>query len=219
MTGRGWPPPTTFDSVPLSGSAQSSEVELVSPIDPAYGIRTRRRIALDSDEPILTITTTYEKLEGKPVKVGVGVITQLRDPERAFLVPPEKKPRFPAGYVWLNFDLPQNVKKKNGLVSLTRSPANRSMIGSDASTLLWMDNKYVLRIDSPRVKDSEYPNYGSSAVIYTNPDPEAYVELETFGPLQTMNVGDRIERTNTYTLLRRTGGDPLGEAKNLLGRH
>ncbi len=95
MAGRAWPPPATFDSVPLQGSATDSGVEMLSPVDPTYGIRVRRRIELDPSQPVMTITTTFEKVIGDPVKVGIGVITQLRDPQRVFVA--AGKVAIPAG--------------------------------------------------------------------------------------------------------------------------
>ncbi len=215
MIGRDWPPPSTFDATPLQAHAHRNEVNLVSPVDAAYGIRVHRRIKLDPGQPVLTITTTYQKISGSPVKVGIGVITQLRDPQRAFIKLPENT-QFPEGYVLLNFEKPQDRKLEEGLFSLTRAREYRSQIGNDGSSLLWMNEKYALRIDSPRVPGAEYANQGSSSVIYTNSDPDAYVELETYGPLTTMNVGDKIERTNAYRLARRSEKDPDTEAKKLL---
>ena len=214
MIGRGWPPPATFDSTPLEAHKQGGAVELISPVDPQYGIRVRRHIKLDSRQPILTITTTYEKVSGNPVKVGVGVITQMRDPQRAFVKVPSRS-KFPEGYVVLNFEKPQDAKVQDGLFSLTRSHENRSQIGSDGSSMLWMNEKYALRIDSPRTPEAEYANQGSSSVIYTNSDPDAYIELETYGPLTTMKVGDKIERTNVYTLSRRTDENPDSQARKI----
>lgn len=215
MIGRGWPPPATFDSTPLEARKKGNVVELVSPVDPQYGIRVHRAIKLDPRKPILTITTTYEKVSGDPVKVGVGVITQMRDPQRALIKVPSPS-KFPDGYVVLNFEKPQDAKVQDSLFSLTRSHENRSQIGSDGSSLLWMNEKYVLRIDSPRVSGAEYANQGSSSVIYTNSDPDAYIELETYGPLTMMKVGDKIERTNLYTLSKRSENDPDAEAAKLL---
>ena len=218
MIGRGWPPPATFDSTPLQGNQKENAVELTSPIDTAYGIRTRRRIELDPSKPVLKITTTYEKVSGDTVKVGIGVITQLRDPQRAFIAVPSKS-KFPEGYVLLNFDRPQAGKLAEGLFSLTRSRTNKSQIGSDAGALLWMNAKYVVKIESPRVIGAEYADQGSSTVIYTNSDPDAYVELETFGPLTLMKAGDKIERTNTYSLYERSEKDPEAEARKILGKN
>ena len=69
---------------------------------------------------------------------------------------------------------------------------------------------------SPRVNVGEYPDQGSSAEIYTNPDPTPYVELEMLGPLYTMKIGDQLSQTNTYTLIRRSVLDPESEARKLL---
>jgi hypothetical protein len=218
MIGREWPPPVTFDAMPVQATAVGEMVELRSAIDPSYGIRETRHIRLDHAQPILTITTTYEKVSGEPVKVGVWIITQLRDPERAFMVLPRQS-QYPKGYNQQMGETPQGleVEVKDRIVSLVRDPKNSVKIGSDAGTLIWMDERYVVRIDSPRVRRAEYPNQGSSAEIYTNPDRLPYVELETEGPLHTMKVGDRIERSNTYTLMRRTEKDPWVQARQALG--
>ena len=214
IIGRGWPPPAGFDAVPYEARVEDNDVVLISPVDPSYGIRVRRRIGLDPTASRMTITTIYEKLAGPPVKVGVGVITQLRDPVRLFMVNP-KQSRFPDGYVLLQFSPPENVSVKDDFVSLSRGKKTSTQIGSDANTLLWIDEKYVLRIDSPRVPCEEYADRGTNSTIFTAPDPQAYVELETFGPLIVMNHGDRIERANTYTLLRRTEKNPEAEARKL----
>lgn len=210
MIGRGWPPPATFDSVPLEGKVIGNEVDLESPVDPAYGIKFRRRIELNEHKPVMTITTTYEKVAGDPVKVGIGVITQLGDPERVFMVLP-KKSRFAKGYVQQQFGLPDDLRVDGRFVSMRRG--KQSQIGSDANTLLWMNNRYIVRIDSARVPGGEYADEDTNATIYTSADPLKYVELEPFGPLSTMKVGDRIQRTVTYTLMRRTEKYPLAQAK------
>src|SRR5262245_16885822 len=129
MIGRGWPPPATFDSVPLEAHKKSGEVELVSPVDPNYGIRVHRHIKLDPQRPILTITTTYEKVSGDPLKVGVAVITQLRDPQRAFIKLPAQS-KYPDGYTLINFEKPQDAKFQDGLFSLTRSHQKSTQIGN-----------------------------------------------------------------------------------------
>jgi Domain of unknown function (DUF4380) len=219
VTGRSWPPPVAFDSMPVTATVRNNAIELTSEVDPAYGIRTHRRIELDDRNPIMTIETTYEKVSGEPLKVGVWAITQMADPERAFMVVPAKS-QYPQGYNKQMDALPKDLNAEDGLISMTRDPKNPTKIGSDGGTLIWMNDRYVLRIDSPRVAGAEYPDQGSSEEIYTNPDPLTYIELETLGPLSMMQVGDKIERMNKYTLLRRTEKDPTAEVKKILGpRH
>ena len=206
LTPRKWPPPPTFDSVPLKAEVTGKSIELTSPVDPNYGIRARRIITLEPGKPVMTIRTIYEKVQGEPVKVGVWVITQLGEPQKAGMVLPAKS-QYPEGYNKQMEVLPANLKREGRLVSVTRDPKNPTKIGSDASTLVWIDKDFYLQIDSPRVAGAEYPDQGSSAEIYTNPDPLHYIELETLGPLQTMKVGDKIERTNQYTLMHRVEGE------------
>jgi hypothetical protein len=215
MISREWPPPPAFDSIPVKAETHDGVIELINPVEPAYGVRARRTISVDPHDPVMTITTMYEKLEGDPVKVGIGVITQFREPERAFMVLP-RKPRFPRGYVQLEWTTPADLKVADGLLSL--KGGIQSQIGSDADTLIWMNDKYVVRIDSPRVKRAEYADQGANAIIYTSPKPDGYVELEPFGPLKTMKVGDRIERTVKYTLSRRTVADANAEGRKVAGQ-
>jgi len=46
------------------------------------------------------------------------------------------------------------------------------------------------------------------------PRPLQYVELETLGPLATMNPGDRIEQTTVYTVTPRSTTDLTAEARD-----
>jgi hypothetical protein len=216
LIGREWPPPAGFDSKPVKAETHDGVVELINPVEPAYGIRARRTIALDPRGPVMTIRTVYEKLEGNPIKVGIGVITQLREPERAFMVLPRKS-QFPKGYVQLNWTTPAELRVAEGLVSL--KGGIQSQIGSDAGRLIWMNDKYVLRIDSPRVKGAEYADEGANAIIYTSPKADGYIELEPFGPLKTMQVGQRMERTVRYTLSHRTESEAEVEARRMAGQH
>jgi hypothetical protein len=216
LIGREWPPPSAFDSRPVKASTHDGVIELINPIEPAYGIRVRRTISLDARTPVMTIRTAYEKLDGVPIKVGIGVITQFREPERAFMVLP-RKPHFPGGYVQLNWTAPADLKVSDGLLSL--KSGIQSQIGSDAGTLLWMNDKYVVRIDSPRIEGAEYADEGANAIIYTSAKADAYIELEPFGPLKTMRVGDRIEHTVKYTLSRRTESDVVAEVRKVVRLH
>ncbi|HMK29284.1 MAG TPA: hypothetical protein VK473_06315 [Terriglobales bacterium] len=217
MTGRNWPPPAAFDAMAVEAKVDGDELVLTAALDPGYGIRETRRIKLSPLLPEMAITTTYEKVSGDPVPVAVWVITQMREPERVFMLLPEKS-AYPKGYnQQLGDTPPQDLKLDGRLLSLTRDAKAPHKIGSDGSSLLWMDDKYVLQIDSRRIPGVEYPDQGSSTEVYTNPDPLPYVELEMLGPLATMKVGDTLERTSTYRLSRRTTLDPGAEAKRSFG--
>jgi hypothetical protein len=215
VTSRAWPPPPAFDSMPVQARVDGFNVKLISAVDPQYGIRASREINLDLDRPVMTITTTFEKVSGASLRVGVWVITQLKDPVIACASLPEFE-RFRDGHYQQSDQSPTGLKIVNDLLSLTRDPKASHKIGTDAGTLFWVGKDAVLRIDSPRRLLDQYPDDGCSAEIYTNPDPLAYVELEMLGPLRKMVVGDKITRTSTYTLLRRTEVEPDLEVRKLL---
>ena len=215
LTSRAWPPPVAFDSMPVQARVDGFVVKLISAIDPHYGIRAYREITLDLDRPVMTITTTYEKVSGQPFRVSMWVITQLKNPVLACASLPEFE-RLREGFYRQSDELPANLKVENELLSLTRDPKASHKIGTDAGALFWVGKDATLRIDSPRQLLGQYPDDGCSAEIYTNPNPLAYVELEMLGPLTKMVVGDNITRTSRYTLLRRTEVDPELEVRKLL---
>lgn len=216
VTGRSWPPPVAFDSMPVETSVRRDAVVLRSPVDPHFGIRTERLIRLDRSAPSMSIVTTYEKVEGRPVTVGVWIITQLEDPVAAFIPIPGRS-LFPEGFNRQSGDtLPAGLLVQGGVLSLTRDPTHSTKIGTDSDRLLWVGSTQMLLIESPRIAGGNYPDQQSSAEIYTNPNPKSYVELETLGPLHTLSPGDRISQTNTYTLVPRKHADPRVDAMRVL---
>lgn len=215
LTPRAWPPPVAFDSMPVRATVDGFVVQLTSAVDPHYGIRVHREINLAISRPVMTITTTFEKVSGQPFRVGVWVITQLKQPVIASASLPEFE-LFRAGYYPQSDEPPANLRIEDGLLSLTRDPKKSHKIGTDAGALFWVGSGAILRIDSPRELSKQYPDYECSAEIYTNPNPLAYVELEMLGPLTKMIVGDKITRASSYTLLRRTEVDPDLELRKLL---
>lgn len=217
LTPRGWPPPVAFDSMPVTAQLRDTQVALISPVDPHLGIRTYRMITLDPVEPVMRITTRYEKVTGDPMSVSVWIITQLDDPVGVYVPVPEPT-LFPSGHHAQSKDLPPDLKFSNGLISLTRPKDKSTKIGTDADTMLWVGGKTMVRIDAPRDRSRRYPDNSSSAEVYTNPNPDAYVELETLGPLQLLAVGQKMEASNTYTLLRRQLADPEKDARRVLSR-
>ena len=74
----------------------------------------------------------------------------------------------------------------------------------------------MLHIHAERETKGEFPDHGSSAEIYTNPDPNKYVELEMLGPMQQMSKGSVISRRQTYRLVRRTNQSLAEQVQDLL---
>jgi hypothetical protein len=197
VTPRGWPPPVAFDSMPVEAIVEGDAIRLTSAVDPHYGIRTERVITLGDTDPVMSIKTTYQKVEGEPRKVGVWIITQLGEPDFVF-IPTHMGDK----YVRQSEETPYALRVGKSAIALKRHAAKSSKIGTDADSLIWVGPKIAVQIDSART-GGEYPDKGSSAEVYTNPNPLTYVELEMLGPLHTMKNGDKISQSNTYRLYRR----------------
>lgn len=219
IAGRGWPPPTGFDAVPFAATINGHQVQLVSPVDSNYGVRIRRTISLDSQKPVVTITTVYEKVRGAPVRMSVWTITQLVSPDRAFILLPQHS-QFPQGYTNLIPPAPRDVKVEGRLLSLSRDLTHKVKIGSDGDTLLWVGGGADLLLKS-KTSDSdgaeaEWPEQGSHCQIYTSPGEEVkYVEFELLGRLRNLKPGQHASLEVVYTLIPRTQADPTAEARKI----
>lgn len=199
QTGRNWPPPPAFDAGPVQATVEGHAVVLASPIDPSFGVQMLRTVMLDPIHPRMSILTEFRKLQGPPVKLAIWTITQLADPE-AILVPVSAS--FPRGYQPLLEAEPAALERQGRLLSFRRNSINFNKIGSDSSCVAWLGKNLALRIDAES-GPGVYPDGGCLIEVYTNPDPQKYVELETLGPLQILRPGDQIRRTTSYTVMPR----------------
>ncbi|MGD0098531.1 MAG: DUF4380 domain-containing protein [Terracidiphilus sp.] len=212
--GHDWPPPVGFDSRPMEAAAHERKVVLTSAIDTAFGIQVIRHVELDAELPVMRIRSEFCKVAGSPVRVSVWTVTQMEEPERVFL-PFCRRSKMPCGFTRMTAAEPDNLRIDDGLLSLGHHRVHCTKIGMDATSMAWVGRDLVVRVDA-EAGPGEYPDGGCITQIYTSPNPLAYVELETLGPLTTMSSGDRIERTATYTILPRAVPDPEDEARKIL---
>ena len=200
IAGRAWPPPVGFDASRRTIADENGSLVMRSPVDSRYGIQVERILTLATNSAELTVTTKFQKRTGPPVRVSMWTVSQLGHPERVYMPLPEGS----AGYKKQSDKLPTGLVATNGLVVCERSPAFAAKVGADASRLVWAGNDQILEVFTRREAGEEFPDEGSSAEIYTNPDPNAYVELELLGPLRTLGQGDELSRVQRYRLFRRT---------------
>ena len=216
MVGKGWPPPATFDAVAHTATARDSTIELLSPVDPAYGLRVRRRVSLQDD--LMLIDTTYEKTAGPSVRVAVWTITQLVSPERMFALLPAR-PAFAGGHRSLLPATPKDLTVDGRLLGLGRHPTEKTMIANDADKLLWVGAGRSLVIEATGTEEdvrSALRPDGVRAQIYTSPDgAEPYVELELLGPLVDLAPGQSTTMSVRYRLFRREQVDATAEARRV----
>lgn len=211
LTGRAWPPPAAFDSLAYRASVGDGAIEISSAVDPHYGIQIVRSIALHDDLPVLRISTEFRKLAGPPVRTSIWVISQMCDAECVYALLPQT-PSFRDGFVQQMGERPELLQIAGRLLSLKRQPSEKIKIGLEANNLLWVGDEDVLKIDGAASEAGEYPDLGCHTEIYTNPDPVAYIELETLGPLNTLRIGDVARSTTTYSLTPRSESSAHAEA-------
>lgn len=211
-----WFPPRGFDGLPAAAYPTNHHLVLVSPLDAHFGIRVIREFELAPAQPVLTVRTRYEKVSGPPCRVGVWIITQLGDPEQIFIPLPGAS-HATQSCVALSRTLPPSLTlPTNGWLALRRDPRDSYKIGTAASSLIWVGATTVVRIDSPRLPQGEYPDRNSSAEVYTNGGELEYVELEMLGPLTQLAPGQTLSQTNTYNLRPRRGQPALQAAREIM---
>jgi hypothetical protein len=219
IAGKGWPPPKTFDASPYEAKIVGDKVELLSAVDPAYGLRVRRTIALAPEKPSVIVETCYDKVAGQPIRAAVWTITQLVSPERLFMRLPARS-SFPGGFAQRLPARPKDLTVEGRLLSLTRDPAAKTMRVSDGDALLWVGRAAHLLIEAvtdPHDPSDQWPD-GAHAQIYTSSDEALpYVELELLSPLRDLRIGERASLRVRYTLESRTDADPTTEARRVLG--
>jgi len=213
-----WPPPVAFDAAAHTAHVGPDQsITLTSPADARSGLRATRRITLDPTEPIMRVTTTYEKISGDPVPVAAWVVAQLRDPVAIYLPVPSRS-AFAAGYAPTWKQPAGTLHREGDWLRLTRSPTVSQKTGNDGTDLIWAGERQLLRVSIPRIPGATYTHGGCSVEVYTNADPVPYVELETLGPLQTLRVGERTSATTTYRLARRSPAPLDEDVRALLAR-
>jgi hypothetical protein len=223
LVGKGWPPPRTFDAVAHAATVEKEcELVLTSPVDPAYGMRVRRKISVCATDPVMTIETTYEKVSGAKVQVSVWTIAQLISPARAFVLLP-KRSAFPDGYRSLLPAAPKELALNGRLLSLARDTAQKTMIATDGDALLWVgdgpdlliENRTPARAGVQEKSEERWPEGTHSQIYTSSDDAESYVELELLGPLHDLEPGQSATLTSRYTLIPRGEADPLAEAQRV----
>jgi hypothetical protein len=202
--GRPWPPPVGFDKAPSTLTIDNQRLVLSSPVDDHYGVQVTREITLECCTPIMRVTTTFTKVCGSPLRIGVWVITQLREPQ-SIVAPihgqPPYKTTMGSGF--------EDVRSSSDLLSIRRAKMANVKLVLGGTSLLWLDCDFVLRIDT----NTNHSRGRSHTAVYTNKDPLDYVELETVGPVVMLAPGKSLRQTNIYTLGHRSGDRPEVQAR------
>ncbi|MFA5256959.1 MAG: hypothetical protein WC360_02310 [Opitutales bacterium] len=204
QTAWGWPPPEAFDNSACAvETLPDSSLLLTSPVCAKSGVQVLRKITLEPDGASMSIQTTYKKVRGEPVEFAIWIITQTKAPLALYLNAPETSLFEGACSIQIG-EPSEHLTRKPGLLRLTRDLKQNLKIGNDGTRLVLVGETELLRMDIAR-RAGTYADGGCSIEVYTNAGPAAYVEMETLGPLNSLNAGDEASDTTTYTLAHRSG--------------
>jgi len=198
------------DTLPGRSQQRLGVVTLTGVVDADYQIRVIRKIRLDPNQPVMWIDTIFQRVNATSMTNNPSPSgPSRRSRTRRFLRPRSWQSIYGStGYVQLARGLPASFSNTNGLISFTRDLAADRHLDSTPIQLVWVGTNYAMRIDAPRMAGmtkTNYANSGCNTVIYTNHGTDApYVELECFGPLTALPVGQSTSYTTTYTLYNRT---------------
>lgn len=212
----GWPPEAQIDSGPYTATKIPNGVKLVGPVSPSFGGRFVREITLKPKASEVLLRDTFEKTGGKAFPIGIWSVTQVMGDASVYLPQNANSIFGTAGMTSLTdtSGLPANVKSKDGLIVVTRDPANATKIGAD-TTGGWMacvEGGVLFSERFTRAKGT-YPDKNSNAEVYTNPGELAYIEMEALGPLTDLKPGQKTTRTMSWRLqkLPRIPANPADE--------
>jgi hypothetical protein len=221
----GWPPPMGFDGGINTVSITNGTVTLVTPVDSTYNIQVTRIIELPPNEPVMRITTIFQRtaatsLTNNPLGIWIDCQAATSSDSRCY-VPVPSPSIFTGGYTTTGSSqftdvLPPGFTDTNGLISFSMPPYGNEKLGFDSGTLVLVGTNLVLRVDAPRVLGATYPDGNSSTEAYT---AQEYVELELLGPMAKLPVGGKMQFVTVYSLFHRTEATTDADAKKVLSWH
>jgi len=227
----GWPP-FDFDTQTNSVAITNGIVTLVRQVDGRFGIRATRSIQLLFNEPVMRVTTTFQRISNTTpsslinsnLAVWIDCEVNVSTNSRVYIPVPSPSV-FANGYTltgdaFFGPSLPPSYTQANGLISFGPDTAASHKVGFDSGTLVLVGTNISLRVEAPRVSGATYTSGFNSAVYtakYTS--TSALVELEMLSPAPPLAVGESREFVTTYTLFHRTGVTTDAEAQKILAWH
>ena len=204
----GWPPDPIMEAGRQSVRVTAQKHLIVTgQAGKREKVRFIRDIALDAAGSGVTMVNTLTNTGDKPDTWAVWQITQTDNPD-LMRMPLYKAGHFPDGFLVLTDPKPapplDNVTIESNEIHVRRDPKHTSKIGGD-SPLGWIiaeKHGTRLRISTTLEAGKDYPDGGCALEIYTNDDPNQYVELELLGPLTALAPKAQISQTTRWELSR-----------------
>jgi hypothetical protein len=200
-----WPPDPRLDGSPYQAEAIPNGVRLTSPVGGKVKVRIVREITLDPLAPEARFRNRMDNL-GPRQELAAWQITQTANPDLV-AIPFDPAPGLPNG--WHGFG---NERLKSefhtlqaGTLRVRRDPNQSRKFGAfhRSGELTATFGSTTLRSTSPALRGQRYVERNSPLQVYTNADPDAYVELEHTSPIQRMDTGESAFLNVTWRLSTR----------------
>jgi hypothetical protein len=200
----GWPPDPVIDA----GQAEvkvlpNGRLRIIGKASKKHGIRFIREISLDPKLPVVNIINIMENTSDMPQSWSIWEVCQVDRPLWAG-VPESKSGRFRSGHYAFKGNEPARgyLRKDNEQVRIMRNAKKGAKIGSDSREGYAFAYKagtdFAIKIDTTR--GARYPDNGCIEEIWTNADPDQYVELEVLSPIRTLKPGERSSVKTRWSL-------------------
>lgn len=200
----GWPPDPLLESSEQAVQILPGNRLLVtSQPSKTYGLRFIREIAFNPTGTGVTLRNVMVATGQNPVTWSVWEVTQVDDPAGAYL-PLHRSARFPQGYIAFSGNKPEagHVTIQAGKIRFRRQSARGAKIGA-AAPAGWIRADWPglqVEVSASYEAGQDYPDGGCAQEIWSNGDPDRYMEMELLSPIHTLKPGERYAFTTRWRL-------------------
>jgi hypothetical protein len=205
-----------LDNAPISYQKLADGVRLVAPADTHYGIQKEIALTLGSQGSRVSLVHRITNTGSKATELAPWALSVMAPGGMEFIPLPPKKPhpdspkdaRSPADFgpnqlwvLWPYADLSDPRWKLGGqFISLTQRPSTEpTKLGllHRPGKVGYVNGRTLFIKSFDYQEGRRYPDGGVNYETYTNGD---MLELESLGPLQTLEPGRSVEHSETWEL-------------------
>ncbi len=195
INGYRWPPDHWFDGSAHEVDTIENGIKITSPVSEYCGARCIREIILNQTGPEVTINQTIEKVKQarrpsvEPINFTIWNVSQIRPPLMTlFNLNPNSI--HPDRCVMMKSNTINNFFVVGDIGVLIPDEKREQKAGADSDFWLAAIVGDVVFGEFFHLQpDTDYPDNGLSAEVYTEP---AYTELEILSPLNSLNIGESM---------------------------
>lgn len=219
VTGRDWPPDEFFDGRKCSVEIVENGLKLTTQVSKYYGARLTREFLLSEKGSVVNIRQRMEKKNFPVIRMTIWSVTQVKSPDSIY-IPINHKSRFPRKYRFFdkNAEKIENIDTIDIFLKVTRNPKYSFKIGLDTRNgyLASVHKNTLFTQHFVFVDNKKYPDDGCSVEIYSNADPNAYMEMEILSPLHEPVPGASFSFNIYWTLHKLNNPYDMNEIKKYI---